>query len=309
MARKRKGNPVHGWVIIDKAEGMGSTPVVNKVRGILQAQKAGHGGTLDPFATGLLPIALGEATKTVNYVMEGEKAYRFTLKWGVETDSCDYEGDAVASSDKRPTDEEIRAVLPKFVGVIEQVPPVFSAIKVDGKRAYDLAREGKAPELKAREVICHDLTLLRVIDDDHAEFEVTCGKGFYVRSLGRDLAQMLGTRAHLTQLRRIKVGAFDESHAISLEELGEKAHNAADVAECLLPIEVALAGIPALTLDEGQTARLRNGQAVSLLRKIDLDRIAGLSAGDTVIALHDGKVVALTTFGKGEIRPIRVLTY
>lgn len=309
MARKRKGNPVHGWVIIDKAEGMGSTPVVNKVRGILQAQKAGHGGTLDPFATGLLPIALGEATKTVNYVMEGEKAYRFTLKWGVETDSCDYEGAEVATSDKRPTEAEILAVLPKFIGTIEQVPPIFSAIKVDGKRAYDLAREGKTPELKAREVICHDLTLLRVIDEDHAEFEVTCGKGFYVRSLGRDLAQMLGARAHLTQLRRIKVGSFDESHAISLEELSEKAHNAADVAEYLLPIEVALAGIPALTLDEGQAARLRNGQAVSLLRKIDLDRIAGLQTGDTVIALLDGKVVALTVFGKGEIRPIRVLSY
>ena len=309
MARKRKGNPVHGWVIVDKAPDMGSTPAVGKVRYLFKAQKAGHGGTLDPFATGLLPIALGEATKTVNYVMDGAKTYRFTLKWGAETDSCDLEGTVTETSDKRPARAEIEAVLPSFIGEIDQVPPIFSAIKIDGKRAYDLARDGKAVEMKARQVTCTGLRLLDLPDDDHAVFEVDCGKGFYVRSLGRDLARKLGACGHLTQLRRTKVGPFDESHAISLDQLEEKAHNPAELAGQLLPIEVALDGIPALTLNEAETMRLRNGQPVTLLRKIDLDRIAGLKAGDTAVALFRSQAVALVRYEKGEIKPIRVLVY
>lgn len=309
MARKRKGNPVHGWVIIDKPADMGSTPVVGKVRYLLNAQKAGHGGTLDPFATGLLPIALGEATKTVSYVMDGVKTYRFTLKWGEETDSCDLEGTVTDRSDHRPTASDIEAVLPEFLGEIEQIPPIFSAIKVDGKRAYDLARAGEEVELKSRQVQCHDLKLLSVDEGVSADLEVTCGKGFYVRSLGRDLARKLGTCGHLTRLRRTKVGSFDESHAISLEEMEEKAHNPANMAGVLLPIEVALDGIPALTLSEAEAMRLRNGQSVTLLRKIDLDRIAGLKDGDNAVALFKGQAVALVVYEKGAIKPNRVLVY
>ncbi|RED51510.1 tRNA pseudouridine(55) synthase TruB [Aestuariispira insulae] len=309
MARKRKGNPVHGWVIIDKPVEMGSTPVVGKVRYLFKAQKAGHGGTLDPFATGLLPIALGEATKTVNYVMDGAKTYRFTLKWGAETDSCDHEGTVVETSDHRPSEAEILAVLDSFQGLLEQVPPVFSAIKIDGQRAYDLARAGKPVEMKSREVRCDAVRLLEIIDQDHAVFEVDCGKGFYVRALGRDLARKLGTRGHLTQLRRTKVGPFDESNAISLDVLEEKAHNPAELADALLPIEVALDGIPALTLNEAETQRLRNGQAVTLLRKIDLDRISRLKDGDTAVAFFKKQAVALVSYEKGAIKPIRVLVY
>lgn len=306
MARKRKGNPVHGWVILDKATGVGSTPMVGKVRYAFKAQKAGHGGTLDPFATGLLPIALGEATKTVSFVMDGEKAYRFTVRWGQATDSADLDGKVVDTSDHRPSEAEILAALPTFIGDIAQIPPIYSAIKIDGKRAYELAREGVEVEMKSRQVKVHDLRLLEIVDHDHATFEVDCGKGTYVRAIGRDLAQTLGTVGHLSALRRTKVGPFTEKHAISLAELEEMEHNPA-VALMLQPIEAALDGIPAIALSEEEAIRLRNGQAVSLLRKVDLDRIKGLTAGDTVIALANGKAVALCCYAKAEIKPIRVL--
>lgn len=306
MARKRKGNPVHGWVILDKSAGVGSTPMVGKVRYAFQAQKAGHGGTLDPFATGLLPIALGEATKTVSFVMDGEKSYRFTVRWGVETDSADIDGEVTATSELRPTKAAIIAALPQFIGDIEQIPPIYSAIKIDGKRAYDLAREGKPVEMKPRQVKIYDLRLIEIVDEDHAIFEVNCGKGTYVRTIGRDLAKQLGTLGHLSALRRTKVGPFTEKHAISLAELEEMEHNAA-VANVLQPIEAALDGIPALALSEEEAIRLRNGQAVSLLRKVDLDRIKGLKAEDVVVALFNGKAVALANYAKAEIKPIRVL--
>ncbi|MTI09977.1 tRNA pseudouridine(55) synthase TruB [Curvivirga aplysinae] len=309
MGRKKKGNPVHGWVIIDKAAGIGSTPIVGKARRALNAQKAGHGGTLDPFATGLLPLAFGEATKSVSYVMDGIKTYQFTLKFGEVTDTLDLEGEVVAKSGQRPTEKEMLAAIPQFVGNIEQVPPKFSALKIDGKRAYDLARAGEEVEMKSRPAYVKEIKLIKVIDADHAFFEVTCGKGFYVRSLGRDLAEAMGTVGHLTTLRRTKIGPFEEKDAILLEDFEKKAHNAAEFGELLLPIEAALDGIPALSLEEGEALRLRNGQAVTLLRKVDLERIADLKDGDTALALFKKRALALVTYSKGEIKPTRVFVY
>jgi len=306
MGRKRKGQPVHGWIILDKPERMTSTAAVAAVKRRLDAAKAGHGGTLDPFATGILPIALGEATKTVSYVVDGVKRYRFTIRWGIATDSEDRDGDVVAQSDMRPERAAIEAVLGRFIGEIEQVPPTFSAIKFDGKRAYDLARQGKAPEMPPRIVNIEELRLLEVPDADHAIFDAVCGKGTYIRALARDIALALGTVGHLVALRRTQVGPFDEKCAISLDELAENMHVAA-ACKHLLPVETALDDIPALAVTEIEAGRLRNGQAVSLVRKGDLDRIADLEIGDTVLAMADGKPVALVRYTAGEIQPVRVL--
>jgi len=306
MGRKRKGQPVHGWIILDKPEGMTSTAAVAAVKRRLDAAKAGHGGTLDPFATGILPIALGEATKTVSYVVDGVKRYRFTIRWGIATDSEDRDGDVTAQSDMRPDRVAIEAVLGRFIGEIEQVPPAFSAIKFDGKRAYDLARQGKAPEMAPRIVTIEELRLLETPDADHAIFDAVCGKGTYIRALARDIALALGTVGHLVALRRTQVGPFDEKCAISLDELAENMHVAA-ACKHLLPVETALDDIPALAVTETEAGRLRNGQAVSLVRKGDLDRIADLEIGDTVLAMADGKLVALARYTAGEIQPVRVL--
>ena len=306
MGRKRKGQPVHGWIILDKPEGMTSTAAVAAVKRRLDAAKAGHGGTLDPFATGILPIALGEATKTVSYVVDGVKRYRFTIRWGIATDSEDRDGDVTAQSDIRPDRVAIEAVLGRFIGEIEQVPPAFSAIKFDGKRAYDLARQGKAPEMAPRIVTIEELRLLETPDADHAIFDAVCGKGTYIRALARDIALALGTVGHLVALRRTQVGPFDEKCAISLDELAENMHVAA-ACKHLLPVETALDDIPALAVTETEAGRLRNGQAVSLVRKGDLDRIADLEIGDTVLAMADGKLVALARYTAGEIQPVRVL--
>ena len=306
MGRKRKGQPVHGWIILDKPEGMTSTAAVAAVKRRLDAAKAGHGGTLDPFATGILPIALGEATKTMSYVVDGVKRYRFTIRWGIATDSEDRDGAVTAQSDKRPDRTAIEAVLGRFIGEIEQVPPTFSAIKFDGKRAYDLARQGKAPEMAPRIVNIEELRLLETPDADHAIFDAVCGKGTYIRALARDIALALGTVGHLVALRRTQVGPFDEKCAISLDELAENMHVAA-ACKHLLPVETALDDIPALAVTETEAGRLRNGQAVSLVRKGDLDRIADLEIGDTVLAMADGKPVALVRYTAGEIQPVRVL--
>ena len=306
MAKRKKGLPVHGWIVLDKAAGMGSTDAVSAVRRAMNAQKAGHGGTLDPFATGLLPIALGEATKTVQYVMDGEKTYRFTLRFGVETDTLDPEGEVVAQSDVRPDDAAIQAAIPQFVGEIDQIPPAYSALKIDGKRAYDLARAGEAPEMKARRVRIDRLELVDRPDADTAVFEVDCGKGTYIRSLGRDLAQALGTVGYLIALRRTRVGGFRENQAISLEDVAQLGHKPGG-SRGFLAIEAALDGIPAMALSEVEAVRLRNGQSVPLLRKVDLERIADLKDGDELIAYCGGIAVALARYGKGEIRPVRVL--
>ncbi|MGM0559447.1 MAG: tRNA pseudouridine(55) synthase TruB [Pseudomonadota bacterium] len=306
MARRRKGQAINGWVVIDKPSGITSTDVVNRVRRHLDARKAGHGGTLDPLATGILPLALGEATKTVSYVMDGDKTYRFALRWGEGTDTDDAEGEVVARSTVRPSEAQIRDVLSGFHGWIEQVPPAFSAIKVAGQRAYDLARDGEEVSLSARPVYVDSIELVEMPDNDTAVFEVACGKGTYMRSLARDLGEALGTCAHISVLRRLSVGAFDESHAISLDSLEQLEHVAA-CEQALLPVETALDDIPALALTETEAKRMRSGQAVSLLARSHLQRLQDLEPGDTVCAMTDGRLVAIARFEAGELRPVRVI--
>jgi tRNA pseudouridine55 synthase len=306
MGRKRKGRPLHGWVVVDKPSGLTSTQVVGRVRRILDARKVGHGGTLDPLATGLLPIALGEATKTVAYVMDGRKSYRFTLRWGQATATDDAEGAVTEENGHRPDEAAIRAVLPRFVGEIEQVPPIYSAIKVDGRRAYDMARAREDFELEPRQVRIYGLELVSYDDADHATFVATCGKGAYMRSLARDLGAALGTCAHVVSLRRTTVGPFTEDHAISLETLESLGHSAAAL-ERLLPVETALDDIPALVLSETEANRLRCGQAVSMLARANRERIKELDNGAIIYATSGGKPVALARYEAGDIHPVRVL--
>ena len=306
MGRRRKGKPIHCWVIIDKPAGMTSTAVVNAVKRITGAAKAGHAGTLDPLATGVLPIAMGEATKTVSYVVDGRKSYRFTLRWGMSTETDDSDGSVVDESSIRPDRAAIEAVLSQFKGEINQVPPKYSAVKINGNRAYALARANKEVILSPRIVNIHNIRLTGMPDTDHSEFEVDCGKGAYMRSLARDIALALGTVGHLSKLRRTAVGSFTEEDVISLDELSA-IRQSADDSQHMLPVETALDDIPALVLTEIEASRLRNGQAVSLLRKVDLERIAGLTEGETVLAMSDERPVALTRYHAGEIRPVRVL--
>ncbi len=273
MSRKRRGRPVNGWLVIDKPGGMTSTAVVNKVKWLYDARKAGHGGTLDPMATGLLPIAFGEATKTVAHVMDSPKSYCFTLRWGIETDTDDAEGDPIEESASRPRRAAVEEALSRFTGRIEQIPPKYSAIKIDGARAYDLARADKPVDLKAREIDIYDIRVLAAPDPDHMEFSVRSGKGAYMRALARDIARAVGTFGHISALRRTTVGPFDAADAISLDEL-ESIGQIAAREQKLLPIETALDDIPALAVTDSEAARLRNGQAVSLLRRVDLQRIA-----------------------------------
>jgi tRNA pseudouridine55 synthase len=306
MARKRRGRPVHGWLVVDKPVGPTSTRVVSRVRHVFDARKVGHGGTLDPMASGLLPIALGEATKTVTYVMDAEKTYRFTVRWGQATDTDDAEGTVTAENPHRPDETRIRAVLPDFTGRLSQVPPTFSAVKVSGRRAYALARAQAPFELEPRDVLITRLTLLECPDADHAVFEAVCGKGAYMRALARDLGVALGTLGHIAALRRIRVGRFTENDAISLETLESLGHSAAAF-EHLLPVGAALDDIPALSLTESEANRLRCGQAVSLLARADRERIQHLSQGAVVCAMAADTPVALARYEAGEIRPIRVL--
>ncbi|MHA1151307.1 MAG: tRNA pseudouridine(55) synthase TruB [Alphaproteobacteria bacterium] len=306
MARNRKGQPVHGWVVVDKPLGLTSTQVVGRVRRVFDARKVGHGGTLDPLATGLLPIAMGEATKTVSYVMEGEKTYRFTLRWGQATTTDDTEGEVIQVSERRPTEAEIRALLPRFQGVIDQVPPNFSAIKIAGRRAYDRARAQEVFELNPRPVTIHRLELAAMEEPDLASFEVVCGKGAYMRSLARDLGVALGCHAHVVALRRTAVGPFTLDHAISLESLEALGHSAA-ASGALLPIETALDDIPALALTEIEANRLRRGQAVSMLARANRERIREFENGVIIYATTGGKPVALARYEAGDIHPVRVL--
>lgn len=306
MGRKRRGEPVHGWVIVDKPAGATSVQCVAAVRRALNAEKAGHGGTLDPLATGLLPVALGEATKTVPYVMDGRKTYRFTLRWGESRDTDDAEGRVAAISDVRPDVAAIRAILPSFEGEIQQVPPVYSAIKVDGRRAYDLARAATPPVLVARPVVITRLTLLDMPDADHAVFEATCGKGAYMRALARDLATALGTVGHVVALRRTAVGPFRESHAIVLDKLRELGHSAV-LAEHVLPVDAALADIPALVITEVEARRLKQGQPVAVLPIVKRAAQPVSSSDGLVCATIGGRTVALARIAGGELRPFRVL--
>lgn len=304
--RRRKGRKVDGWLILDKPAGLASTQAVNIVKRIFDAQKAGHAGTLDPLASGILPIALGEATKTVPYAMDALKTYRFTLRFGEARSTDDAEGPVIQTSDKRPGDEEIRAILPRFTGEITQVPPAFSAIKVQGERAYDLARAGEQVELQPRQVVIRSIRLLARPGPDEAVFEVVSGKGAYMRALGRDLAIGLGTCGHIRDLRRTAVGPFREERAISLESLQALGHSPAAF-EHLLPVETALDDIPALALTATEAIRLRSGQPVGLLHRQDRDRIYELAPGGMVRAMAEGRLVALTRFEAGELVPVRVL--
>ncbi|MEP3277568.1 MAG: tRNA pseudouridine(55) synthase TruB [Stappiaceae bacterium] len=307
MGKRRNNNKrdINGWFILDKPIGMTSTQALGKLKFLLKPKKAGHAGTLDPQASGLLPLAFGEATKTVPFVMDGRKVYRFTVRWGEQTTTDDVEGDIIETSDVRPDAQEIEKLLPEFTGEIMQVPPQFSAIKVNGERAYDIARDGEKVALEARPISVHRLTLTDRPDQDTAVFEAECGKGTYVRSLARDMAIMLGTRGHVVALRRLLVGPFGEEDMISLEKVEELANSAAeeldfDLASLIRPIETVLDDIPALAVNRVDAARLRNGQAV-ILRGRDAPVFEG-----TVSVTSAGGLVALAEFQQGALHPKRV---
>jgi tRNA pseudouridine55 synthase len=308
VARKRKGKRIHGWVIIDKPVGMTSAQVTARVKWLFDAQKAGHGGTLDPAATGVLPIALGEATKTVSYVMLGAKKYSFKIRWGEARDTDDAEGRVTAESAERPERDAILAALPEFIGDIEQTPPAYSAIKLDGRRAYAMARAGEAVVIAPRRVRVDDFQLIGLVGDDHAAFEVCSGKGVYMRSLARDLALRLGTVGHIQDLRRISVGPFTEKESISLESLETLVHSA-PLSECLLAVETALDDIPALALNATQADHLRHGRPVRVRDRggrIFVDT-GSLEDGDVLCAMADGRPVALARIAADEIHAVRVL--
>ena len=313
MARRRKGEDVHGWIILDKPHDMGSTQAVSAVRRIFNAKKAGHAGTLDPLATGILPIALGEATKTVPFAVEGDKLYRFTVKWGERTDTLDAEGAIVATSDLRPGREALEAVLPDFTGEIDQVPPEYSAIKIGGERAYDLARDGETVELEARRITIGALRVLDCPSPDMAVLEMQSGKGAYVRSMARDLAHALGTEGHVAALRRVRVGAFTEAESITLDALEEMAHKGA-ASEALLPVQTALDDIPALAVTEEEAFQLKQGRSIVLLprqaQELKEQRrprtVGGKDCTFTALASSDGVAVALGDAKAGKFQPSRV---
>jgi tRNA pseudouridine55 synthase len=306
MARKKKGDVVDGWVCLDKPFEMGSTEAVSRIRRLFNAQKAGHAGTLDPLASGILPIALGEATKTVPMMMEAQKVYRFTINWGVSTDSVDREGEIIGRSDVRPTVDQVKAALPAFVGEIDQTPPRFSAIKVDGARAYDLARDGVEFELQARRVTIYSAEVSDAPDDDHVELTIRTGKGVYVRSMARDLAVVLGAEGHVSALRREQVGPFSTQNAVTLDSLEEMVHRGA-ASEGLLAVATALDDIPELAVTEQDAFSLRQGRPIVLLpRQVETlkDRLTGGSR--TVSAFHGQTLVALCQLRAGRLEPDRV---
>lgn len=306
MARKRKGLAIDGWIIVDKPAGITSTDVVTRIKRTWQAQKVGHAGTLDPLATGILPIALGQATKTVPYVQDATKEYRFTLRFGTARDTDDADGQVTETSDARPTDAEINAALPRFIGDIMQVPPAFSAIKVAGERAYDLAREGQPPALPPRPARVDRFVLDARPDADTAEFAVASGKGVYMRSLARDLARALGTVGHIAALRRVRVGPFTEAMAVPLDKAGPTEDNAA-AQKPLLPVETALADIPALALTEAEASPLHEGQAISLIPLLGRIPAAADPDGGLVRAVAGGRAVALGRLQDGMLHPVRLL--
>ena len=306
MGRRKRGEIVNGWVCLDKPYEMGSTEAVTRIRRLFDAQKAGHAGTLDPLASGILPIALGEATKTVPFMMEAQKVYRFTIQWGVSTDSLDREGEIIARSDVRPTVEAVKAALPAFVGEIDQVPPAFSAIKVDGQRAYDLAREGIEVELKARRVMIHEAAVTDVPDADHLEITMRTGKGVYVRSLARDLATVLGAEGHVSALRRERVGPFSIENAVTLDSLEEMVHRSA-ASEGLLPVATALDDIPELAVTDQDAFSLRQGRPIVLLPR-QVETLKGqLQADSRTVSVFLGQtLVALGQLRAGRLEPDRV---
>ncbi|AZV79811.1 tRNA pseudouridine(55) synthase TruB [Parasedimentitalea marina] len=298
MARKRKGRDISGWLVVDKPAGITSTSVVNKVRWALEAKKAGHAGTLDPEATGVLAVALGEATKTVPYITDALKAYRFTVRLGQATNTDDTEGEVIATSDARPSDDEIIAALPQFLGDIMQVPPKFSAVKIDGQRAYKLARDGEDVELAARPLWVEELLLVDRPDADHVTLEMTCGKGGYVRSIARDLGTSLGCHGHVRELRRVWSGPFDVENGLTLDRIEEIARTP-ELDTFIQPLEIGLADLPELKCTPEGAAKLRNGNPGMVLA-------ATVEYGDEAWASLDGEAVAVGTYKAGELHPSRV---
>ena len=299
--RRRQGVAINGWLVIDKAVGDTSTGVVAAVRRMTSAQKAGHGGTLDPLATGVLPIALGEATKTVPYVVQATKAYRFEVRFGERRDTDDAEGTVEASSPERPSDAEIEAALPRFRGAVLQTPPRFAAVKIDGERAYDLARRGEPVALAPRPVEIHALALVERSTADRAVFEMTCGKGAYVRAVARDLGEVLGCHGHVTALRRLAVGGFRAADAVTLATLEQRVADDA-LPRTLVSLTTALADIPALAVTEPQAQRLRSGQPIRAARQL----VTGEGEADTIRVQLAGEVVALARFDGDWVAPVRV---
>lgn len=322
MARrgKKKGRPVSGWVIFDKPKGMGSTEAVSKIKWLFNAEKAGHAGTLDPLASGMLPIALGEATKTVPYVMDGTKVYRFLVRWGAERSTDDMEGEITVTSDNRPDEASITAVLPRYTGLIKQIPPQFSAIKIDGARAYDLAREGETVEMPTREVEILSLELVAMPDSDHAEFEVECSKGTYVRALARDMGRDLECFGHIAELRRTEVAPFTEEDFVTLAELesawpvpapksedDESAEPApkrdfSALDALVIDTVAAMESIQQLPLSDEQAMRIRLGNPI-ILRGRD----APLDAAEVCVTVR-GKLLAIGFIEHGQFNPKRVFT-
>ena len=298
MARKKKGRPVSGWLIVDKPAGVTSTAVVNKVKWALEAQKAGHAGTLDPAATGVLAVALGEATKTVPYITDALKCYRFMVRLGAATTTDDADGSVIATRDLRPTDDDIAAALAPFRGDILQVPPQFSAVKVEGERAYDLARDGEALELAARPLWVDSLEMIARPDADHVELEMVCGKGGYVRSIARDLGQALGCLGHVAWLRRVWSGPFEATDGISVDEIDRLARTP-ELEARLLPVETGLADLPRAEATAEGAARLRNGNPGMVIA-------TGLEYGQECWAAHQGRAVAVGRYMAGEVHPSRV---
>ena len=298
MARTKKGRAVNGWLVVDKPAGVGSTTVVNKVKWAFGAQKAGHAGTLDPAATGVLAIALGEATKTVPYITDALKCYRFRVTFGAATTTDDAEGEVIETSPLRPTDAEIAAALPAFRGDIDQVPPQFSAVKVDGERAYDLARVGEAMDLAARPLWVERLEILGRPDADHVDLEMVCGKGGYVRSIARDLGQALGCLGHVAWLRREWSGPFNASEGVSLEDIDRLA-KLPEIDALLLPLALGLADLPELPCTPEGAVRLKNGNPGMVLT-------ASTQYGDEAWASYQGRPVAVGIYKAGELHPSRV---
>ncbi|MDH6230996.1 tRNA pseudouridine55 synthase [Mesorhizobium soli] len=310
---KKKGRPVSGWVVLDKPVGMGSTEAVSKIKWLFQAEKAGHAGTLDPLASGMLPIALGEATKTVPYVMDGAKVYQFTVAWGEERSTDDLEGPVTKTSDKRPTEAEVRALLPKYTGVIMQTPPQFSAIKIAGERAYDLAREGETVEIPAREIEIGRLEIIETTAEGHTVFEIECGKGTYVRSLARDMGRDLECYGHIAALRRVEVDPFTEEDFVTIAELEAAAPSAEDrnsgadldfaaLDDFVLDTGAALECLPQVALTDDAATKVRLGNSV-----IIRGRDAPLEAEDACVTAR-GKLVAIGAIEAGMFKPRRVFT-
>ena len=298
MGRTRKGRDISGWLVIDKPAGLTSTAVVNKVRWAMQAKKAGHAGTLDPEATGVLAVALGEATKTVPYITDALKAYRFTVRLGQATNTDDTEGEVISTSDQRPTDAQIKQALGSFVGDIMQVPPKFSAVKIDGQRAYKLARDGEDVEIAARPLWVEELVMTDRDDDDHVTLEMICGKGGYVRSIARDLGQSLGCFGHVRDLRRIWSGPFDAADGLTLEQIDHMAHSP-DLDAHVRPISDGLVDLPEVRATAEGAARMRNGNPGMVLT-------SDVEYGDECWASLDGAPIAVGRYKSGELHPARV---